>query len=229
MPRALLIFARHPSPGRVKTRLSPFLSPQEAAQLYDCMVRDLVARTAALGVDRYLLYEEGEGAEAYFREVGSGLLLIPQQGVGLGERLANAFTTLFSRGYGTLAVVGTDSPDLPLPFIQQAYERLESGEADVLLGPTEDGGYYLLALRGEEPELFREVPWSTEQVLEVTLQRAAEAGLRCELLPGWYDVDLPSDLTRPELADPGHDACRTRNYLLSLGKAVHQTRGKSAE
>ena len=221
MSRALLIFARRPYPGRVKTRLSPFLSPQEAAELYDCMVRDVVARTATLEVDdRYLLYEEGEGAEAYFRGVDSDLILLPQEGVGLGKRLTYAFSTLFRRGYGTLAVIGTDSPDLPLPFINDAFRRLESGEADVLLGPTKDGGYYLVALRGEEPELFRDVPWSTEQVLEVTLQRAEETGLRWGLLPRWYDVDLPSDLTELELADPGNDACRTRSYLLNLKKTV---------
>jgi uncharacterized protein len=76
----------------------------------------------------------------------------------MGERLTNAFTLLFSRGYTTLAVIGTDSPDLPLPFIHEAFQRLEAGEADVLFGPTEDGGYYLVASQMPHPELFREVP-----------------------------------------------------------------------
>ncbi len=217
MSRALLIFARCPQPGRVKSRLSPFLTPVESAELYDCMVRDLVVRTACLEVDdRYLLYEEGEGAVAYFRALGGGLILLPQQGEGLGERLANAFALLFSKGYTTLAVIGTDSPDLPLAFIQEAFERLDAGSVDVLFGPTEDGGYYLTAMQAPNPELFFEVPWSTDKVLEVSLLRATQAGLRSELLPLWYDVDKPLDLARAELNDTRHDACRTRNYLMKL-------------
>jgi uncharacterized protein len=217
MSRALLIFARRPQPGRVKSRLSPFLTPEESAYLYDCMVRDLVARTAGLEVDdRYLMYENAEGAEAYFRSLGGGLILLPQQGEGLGERLSNAFNLLFGKGYTTLAVIGTDSPDLPLAFIHKAFERLEAGSVDVLFGPTEDGGYYLTAMRAPNPELFNEVPWSTNKVLKVSLQRAKEAGLFAELLPHWYDIDEPSDLARAELTDTQHDACQTRDYLMKL-------------
>ena len=223
MSRALLIFARRPYPGRVKTRLSPVLSPRESAGLYDCMVRDLVARTVALEVDdRYLMYEEGDGAEAYFLALGGGLFLHPQQGEGLGERLTNAFDLLFGKGYTTLAVIGTDSPDLPLAFIHEAFEQLEAGSVDVLFGPTEDGGYYLAAMQGFHPELFLEVPWSTDKALEVSLQRAEEAGLRAGLLPRWYDIDEPQDLTRAELTDSRHGACLTRNFLLHLGKVFHQ-------
>jgi uncharacterized protein len=217
MSRALLIFARPPAPGRVKTRLTPFFSPQDAAELYDCMVRDVVTRTAALNLDaRFLMYEDHGEALEYFRKLDDGLLLLPQQGEGLGERLANAFAELFSRGYTTLAVIGTDSPDLPLSFIVAAYERLESGTADAVFGPTEDGGYYLAALTSAHPELFREIPWSSDRVLELSLQRATEAGLRPSLLPLWYDLDEPSDLSRAGLLTGQHDACRTRNFLLKL-------------
>lgn len=217
MSRALLIFARRPRPGRVKTRLSPFLSPEDAAALYDCMVRDIVTRTAALDVTgRFLFFEMEEGAEEYFRSVDGTLLLLPQEGEGLGERLVSAFREVFRRGYGEAAVVGTDSPDLPLSFIREAFGRLEGGAADVLFGPAEDGGYYLVALRGEEPEIFRDVPWSTERVLEVSLRRAADAGLRAGLLPRWYDIDGPADLARPELLDEGNGADRTRNWLKRL-------------
>ncbi len=186
------------------------------------MVRDIVGRTAGLEVNaRYLMYEDDEGAKDYFRELDEGLFLLPQVGAGLGERLANAFAQLFSRGYTTLAVIGTDSPDLPLAYMDEAFARLESGEEEVLFGPTEDGGYYLVALRCSHPELFQGVPWSTDKVLEVSLQRAAEAGLRAGLLPHWYDVDEPSDLTRSELLNGEHDACRTRSYLLNPGTAIH--------
>ena len=217
MSRALLIFARRPSPGRVKTRLTPPLSPEEAAGLYDCMVRDVVARTAVLDVDhRFLFFEEERGAEEYFRGIDERLRLLPQEGEGLGERLINAFRMAFGRGYGTAAVIGTDSPDLPLSFLQEAFERLESGGVDVLFGPAEDGGYYLAGLRRERPEIFRGVPWSTDKVLEVSLQQASEAGLRAGLLPRWYDIDVPSDLARPELGDAAAGAPHTRDFLARL-------------
>jgi rSAM/selenodomain-associated transferase 1 len=214
MSRALLIFARRPYPGRVKTRLSPFLTPEEAAALYDCMVRDVVARTAALEVDvRFLFYEDDEEAKGYFRGVDEKLVLRPQDGAGLGERLASAFAEIFSRGFRTAAVIGADSPDLPLPYISEAFERLESGTADIVFGPTEDGGYYLAALKAPHPELFRDVPWSTENVLAVSLHRTDEAGLRPSILPCWYDVDEPADLGRPGLQDEKNGAGRTRKFL----------------
>jgi rSAM/selenodomain-associated transferase 1 len=214
MSRALLIFARRPHPGRVKTRLSPFLTPEEAAALYDCMVRDVVARTAALEGDvRFLYYEDDGEAEVYFRGVDEALHLLPQDGAGLGERLANAFAEIFRRGFRTAAVIGADSPDLPLSYINEAFERLESGSADIVFGPTEDGGYYLAALKAPHPELFRDVPWSTDEVLAVSLHRADGAGLRPALLPCWYDVDEPADLARPGLQDKENGACRTRKFL----------------
>ena len=217
MSRALLIFARRPYPGRVKTRLTPFLTPEDAAALYDCMVRDVVMRTAALEVDtRFLFYEDDGEAEGYFRGVDKGLLLLPQKGDDLGERLANAFALVFSRGIRTAAVIGTDSPDLPLAYLKEAFDYVESKAADVVFGPTEDGGYYLAVLQAPRPELFRGVPWSTDQVLDVSLQRAEEAGLRPKILPSWYDVDEPSDLERPGLYDEQNRAPRTREFLKSV-------------
>lgn len=214
MRRALLIFARRPCPGRVKTRLSPVLTPHEAAGLYDCMVRDVVARTAAQQVDaRFLFFEDDGEAKGYFRGLDERLLLLPQEGAGLGERLANAFDVVFRRGFRIAAVIGADSPDLPVEFIKAAFEQLEAGAVDVAFGPTEDGGYYLAGLREPHPELFRDVPWSTEQVLAVSLQRASEIGLRPTLLPCWYDVDEPADLLRPGLLDEKNDVLRTRNFL----------------
>lgn len=224
MSRALLIFARRPLPGRVKTRLTPFLSPEDAAALYDCMVRDLVARSAELDADeRFLFFEKEQGAEEYFRDLDGRLRLLPQEGDGLGERLANAFAEVFGRGYLSAAVVGTDSPDLPLQYIGDAFERLATGEADVVFGPAVDGGYYLAAMNRSLPELFREVPWSTDQVLVTSLRRAAAEGLRAGLLPQWYDIDEPADLARPELLDEGSGAGLTRSFLARLSVAKQGT------
>ena len=214
MTSALLIFARRPSPGRVKSRLSPFLSPQEAAELYDCMLRDVIARSAGLEIaSRFLFYEDDEEAQGYFREIDDELLLLPQEGAGLGERLSNAFDEAFRRGFRKVAVIGTDSPDLPVAFIREAFLQLESGEAELLFGPTEDGGYYLAAMAAPHPELFREMPWSTDRLLAASLQRAAKLGLRSALLPQWYDLDEPADLERPGLLEEKSGALLTRQYL----------------
>ena len=214
MSRALLIFARRPHPGRVKTRLVPLLSPVEAATLYECMLRDVLARTRELaGMTRFLFYEDEPEAAGYFGGLDEGLQLLPQVGVDLGQRLADAFARIFAGGFPVAAVIGTDSPDLPLSFIDLAFAGLEAGRGDVVFGPAEDGGYYLAALKKPCPELFREIPWSTAAVLETSRTRAAAAGLNPLFLPRWYDIDVPSDLARPELHDEATGAPLTRQFL----------------
>lgn len=214
MPQALLIFARRPQAGRVKTRLAPVLTHEEAAELYDCMVRDVLAQSRELaGVSRFLFYEDTEGAIAFFRGIDAGLQVLPQEGLGLGIRLEKAFEEVFARGYSSVAVIGTDSPDLPLSFISQAFVALEEDQADVVFGPAEDGGYYLVALRKPCPELFRHISWSSSTVLEQSVSQANENGLRIALLPCWYDVDEPADLFRPRLIEKETRAPLTASFL----------------
>ncbi len=215
-PCALLIFARRPIPGRVKTRLSPPLSPEEAAELYRCMLLDILDRTSPLpGIDRLLFYVDEEGAEAYFRGVAPGCRLVPQAEGDLGARMAGAFRHVFAAGYGRAAVIGSDSPDLPLLFVTEALERLAAG-ADAVYVPSDDGGYCLLALRELHGVLFGGIAWSTAEVMGASLARGEEAALRVELLPEWYDLDTIADLHRPELTDAGNGAERTRRFLRRL-------------
>ncbi len=212
--KALIIFAKRPVPGRVKTRLSPPLSPEQAAELYRCMLEDILAKTATLaGVDKRIFYETDEDAAAFFSGIAAGMSCAPQEGKDLGERMANAFGELIAEGYGRVAIIGTDLPDLPLAYVEEAFGLLESGEVDAVFGPSEDGGYYLLAMREPHGELFRDVPWSTGKVLEKSLERANEAGVRVALLPVWHDVDTADDLHRPELLDAGNGAPRTREFI----------------
>lgn len=213
MKCALAVFAKTPIPGRVKTRLAPALSPAEGAELYRCMLFDTVARVRRLPVETVIFYD---GDEAFFRNAFPSLLLVPQREAGLGQRLESAFSELAALGYGNRVVIGTDAPDLPMPFIDEAFQRLEEG-IDAVFGPAEDGGYYLVALRGESRGLFRGVPWSTPEVLAESRQRAREAGLSTALLPSWYDVDSYADLFRPGLLDPHNDAPLTRSFLTDRG------------
>lgn len=213
MKRALAIFAKTPLPGQVKTRLTPPLSPEQGADLYRCMLLDTVARVRALPVDTFIFYH---GDQQFFREAAPGVELIPQHDSCLGGRLENAFAALTSMGYSARVVIGTDAPDLPVPFIEDAFSLLEKGN-DAVFGPAEDGGYYLVALGGAHGDVFRDIPWSGPQVLERSLERARQARLVTALLPSWYDVDGYEDLRRPGLTDPLNGAPLTRSFISGLG------------
>jgi len=215
MSKALIVFAKRPAPGRVKTRLTPPLSPEDAAELYRRMLLDLLAKAGQMAdVHRLVFYEQGAGASEFFADtVGKGESY-PQEGEGLGERLTAAFDRAFGLGYGAAAVIGTDSPHLPVAFMARAFELLDDLRVDAVFGPAEDGGYYLLAMKRLHRELFEGIAWSTPEVLKESLARAAAAGITTALLPLWHDVDTAADLLRPELVDPDNGAPLTREFIL---------------
>lgn len=219
MKRVLAIFAKTPLPGRVKTRLSPPLSPRQSADLYRCMLLDTIARVSTLGTDLVVFYE---GGREFFQQAAPGATLIPQQEGGLGVRLEHAFDALTALGFAARVVIGTDAPDLPLAYIEDAFALMETG-SDAVFGPADDGGYYLVALRGSYGLLFRDIPWSGEQVLGKSLQQAEASGLSASLLPPWYDVDGHADLLRPGLSDPANGAPLTRAVIAALGVGAQPT------
>jgi hypothetical protein len=216
----LLVFAKQPLPGRVKTRMTPPLSPEEAADLYSSMLLDVLDKCCRLpAAELLLLYENQPGSREFFSSLFPEEALFPQTGEGLGERLENAFSLAFSRGCRRAVVIGSDSPDLPIRHIENAFRLLEGGGQDAVFGPTEDGGYYLLGLTSPQPLLFRDIPWSTHKVLEASLEKCSEAGLRAELLPRWYDLDTADDLARLPLEQSGGEAPRTCRTVAALKKA----------
>jgi rSAM/selenodomain-associated transferase 1 len=184
------VFARAPEPGRVKTRLIPVLRAAEAAELYEALLLDTVevAESCARTV---VAFTPSGGRGVLARLLGGRRRLLPQGPGDLGERLGRVFEILCGKGQRVLAV-GSDCPALTAERIRTAAERL--GHADVVIGPALDGGYYLIGLRRPQPELFRDIPWSTGSVLDVTRSRAQEAGLRVELLETARDLDTPEDL-----------------------------------
>lgn len=212
MKRALAIFAKTPIPGRVKTRLCPPLSPRQCADLYRCMLLDTLGRVASLGYHIVVFYE---GDEPFFRTAAPGATLIRQQQGTLGVRLEHAFDEMAALGYRARVVMGTDGPDLPLQRIPEAFDLLERG-SDLVFGPAEDGGYYLVGLSGGYGTIFQEIPWSGPKVLETSLAQAKRSGLSVSLLPSWYDVDSYQDLIRPGLTDPDNGAPLTRAFLAKL-------------
>lgn len=196
---ALVVFAKAPVPGQVKTRLCPPLTPDEAATLHGSFVLDTLERTKAavtqfkLPFDRYLACAPSS-THVFFKimEERQGVKLIDQTGDDLGTRMAQTFESLFAHGYKHVLIVGTDVPSLPLELYKQAMTLLDSH--DLVLGPALDGGYYLIALNRPVPELFTGIPWSTDQVLRLTQEKASMLGLKSALLPPWRDVDTIDDL-----------------------------------
>jgi len=212
---ALLVIAKRPTPGQTKTRLTPPLTAEQAAALYECFLvdtLDLVRRVPE--TDPLIAYLPAE-ARAYFAALAPDFGLVLQEGAGLGERLDNALTGCLNRGYQRVAIMNSDGPTLPAAYLARAFEALRDG-ADIALGPSADGGYYLIGVKQPAPRLLREVRMSTPTVLADTLALAAEERLQVELLPAWYDVDEAADLARltRELADaPPEVAPRTRAFL----------------
>ncbi|HEX6883496.1 MAG TPA: TIGR04282 family arsenosugar biosynthesis glycosyltransferase [Planctomycetota bacterium] len=192
--RLTAIFAKHPTPGAVKTRLCPPLAPREAAHLAEAMLRDGVARARAGTFRTALVFAPAERAgwfQGAFPEVEEQW---PQVGAGLGQRLAHHVARVFERGLArTLVIVGSDQPLVPLARLEEAHARLEEG-ADCVLGPDLGGGYYLVGLRRSVPELFTEVRMSSADMAAATLRLARARGLSVAELPAHPDVDLPADL-----------------------------------
>jgi rSAM/selenodomain-associated transferase 1 len=192
---AVALFAKAPVAGRVKTRLVPPLTPEEAARVARALlVATLETLVATLPV-RWVLFLDGTADEELRALVTArGLTLRPQGEGDLGARLGAAFRALRAEGAARVIAVGADGPTLPPRLLGEAIDALL--ECDLVLGPTEDGGYYLVGTATSGDEIFRDIPWSTGSVLSTTLARAAESGRSVRLLPAWYDVDSVEDLRR---------------------------------
>ena len=193
--RIVIVAAKAPCAGSVKTRLCPPLLADDAARLAGAFLVDTWASATAgfLDADAALALE-GDPGDLPVEIRGAGRIL-GQSGNSLGARLVHMMEAPFAEGYGAVCVIGSDAPHLPAAFLLEAFGRLERG-ADAVLGPSDDGGYYLIGLPRPAPMLFDNIPWSTGAVREATLARAAEAGLSASLLPPWYDVDTAHDLRR---------------------------------
>lgn len=214
---ALLVVAREPVPGSTKTRLCPPLTPGEAARLYEMFLLDtLEIMRQVPGADRFIVYLP-EGAEGYFRALAPDFKLIPQIGSSLGVRLDNALSHCLKGDYKHAVIMDSDSPSLPSEYVRMAFSKLAG--SDGVIGPCEDGGYYLIGLNRPAPSLLRNVQMSTSKVMADTLVLAKNEGLRMSQLPEWYDVDDGNELgnLRQELQSrPGSCARHTRGFLEEL-------------
>jgi rSAM/selenodomain-associated transferase 1 len=190
---ALGIMTKAPQAGKVKTRLTPPLTPEEAAGLNVCFLRDLASsiekackQSPARGVGIYMPV----GAEAAYEDIlPERFFLIPQRGDGFGERLVAAMKDLLTVGFESICLINSDSPTVPaFSFAEAAKELLKLGDR-IVLGPSDDGGYYLIGMKKLHRRLFEEIDWSTDRVFAQTMKRAAETGLEVHQLPSGFDVD----------------------------------------
>lgn len=194
---ACIVMVKAPRAGAVKTRLVPPLSGAQAAAVAACFARDVVEGLRRLVPDLIVAYAPPGGRaplEALLPQ--GGLLWLEQRGADLGARLEAATAHAFALGFGPVVVTGTDSPTLPAAFVGRAVAALAAAQSEVVLGPTEDGGYYLVGLRQPAAGLFQNVAWSTPQAFRQTAANAARLDLRALELPAWYDVDTFPDLLR---------------------------------
>lgn len=209
--RALGIFAKKPQPGRVKTRLCPPLSPEQAAALYEVSLRETITVMAHGDFDLVLFHADGTD---WFAKSFPHLHRAPQRGEDLGARMANALEQLLKQ-YESAALIGSDSPDLPLALVGRAFSALDFGDPVII--PSCDGGYVLLGESSHHPDLFRGMPWSTPDVLEQTRRRAAERAIALREVGQWEDLDdLPSLKRLVQRSPSSKTAAFARTHLGDL-------------
>lgn len=191
----MVVVAKEPVPGKVKTRLTPALTQEEAATLYQCMLEDRIQEISCLDeIDLAIAYTPADAKGIFTRLTPPGFSFFSQRGKDLGERLSNIFIDTFAAGYETVAIIDSDTPDLPRSVIKESFQLLLSQKSEVVFGPCHDGGYYLIGMCRPHPELFDNIPWSTVHVLEATLERVKGKGLKSKLLAFWDDLDTFEDL-----------------------------------
>jgi rSAM/selenodomain-associated transferase 1 len=193
---ALVVMAKAPRPGESKTRLVPPLTFEEAAELARALLIDQTEHLAKIDAAELFIAFAPENSRALFAELmPARFSCFPQDGKDLGERMRQAFQTLFARGFGNIVLIGSDLPPIPLQTFSAAYASLGAGR-DIVLGPSEDGGYYLVGISRLVADIFEGIHWSRSDVLDRTLEKINRASLSYEILAPWRDIDTPEDLVR---------------------------------
>jgi len=224
---ALAIMAKAPKAGHVKTRLSPPLDSHQAAALNIAFLRDTIAcleEVEAAAAANVVISYTPAGEETNFAGiVPDDIPLVPQRGEGFGERLKYTAEDLFAAGFSAVCLIDSDSPTVPREAYVEAVQRLLTSEDCAVLGPSDDGGYYVIGVNASHPRLFDDIAWSTAAVARQTLQRASEIDLPVHSLPTWFDVDdsrtlarLYRELVIGDSVRAGFAAQHTGNYLRSF-------------
>ncbi|MBI5184706.1 MAG: TIGR04282 family arsenosugar biosynthesis glycosyltransferase [Nitrospinae bacterium] len=217
---ALAILAKCPIPGKAKTRLQPRISPEDSARLQEALILDTVFKARDIpGIDAFIGCPPSDG-KSFFKDLQkkTGIGTFLQKGETLGEKIQNVFREKFGQGYEKVAVIGVDSPTFPPEFLTEAALALD--ESDAVVGPTVDGGYYLVGMKGNFKPILPDGDMGHERVLQEALDRCERLGLKTSTLPPWYDLDAFPDL----------EFAATHIRLLKLAGKYHPRRtGKLLE
>jgi rSAM/selenodomain-associated transferase 1 len=217
--RCLILMAKFPEQGQVKTRLAAKAGDHHATELYTRFVLDLLQTLPSRGWSFRLALYPWEKKTEMAGIIGEDVIQIPQWGNDLGERMGNVFKDVFAEGCEDVIVVGSDVPDLPPEFIHEAFTAL--ADHDAVLGPACDGGYYLIGFRrkGFRDRIFDSLPWGMPEIFQLQMKHFQEQGLRVYILPPWQDIDTLADLKNMAdlaAATPFAES-RTMAYLKSAG------------
>ena len=188
MKRCLIVFAKEPRRGEVKTRLSRYLSTEQCLNLYKAFIKDTLNIAKRFKCEgRILAFESAKGSPFYLNSVGRRFTFYKQKGKDLGEKMHDAFRYAYRKKYQKIVIIGSDSPTLPSAFIKDAFEALRYSE--VVLGPSLDGGFYLIGLKKTCYAIFRGIKWSSRHVLTQVSKNLRNLNKNTAFLPEWYDVD----------------------------------------
>ena len=190
----ILVFTKYPKPGMVKTRLAEAIGFEKAAQFYTCMVFDTIEFVKQTRLPYTILFWPGEFELQVRERFGNEHSYAPQKGNDLSQRLINAFEMAFMQQYEYAVAIGSDSPDMPPGAIVKAFMMLKSDDA--VIGPTDDGGYYLIGFSKSsfDPKIFKDILWSTSEVLSQTDRHLRQNSQKVSLLGSWFDIDTIEDL-----------------------------------
>jgi rSAM/selenodomain-associated transferase 1 len=189
---ALIIIAKHPDKGSVKTRLSGMMTDEKRLKIYTFLLKSTFSRLGSInGVDTFIAFAPRQ-AERYFSSFG--LYLLPLPDGDLGVRMFHAFREVFSNDYQKAALVGVDIPDLSPHIIQMGFELLNN--SDIVFGPAQDGGYYLIGMKKPIHALFHEIPWSSEITLQKSMEKARNLGYTVSLTEKLSDIDTIEDVKK---------------------------------
>jgi len=215
--RAVVVMAKQPMPGSTKTRLVPPLTLVDAARIYECFLLDTLDLARSVPNASPMVAIWPHGSAGYFGELAPDIDQVQQVGDSLDERLDHVLRVCLSSGFDHVVAINSDSPTMPLARLESAFALLADDRTDMVLGPADDGGYYLMGWKRVISEVVRGVEMSTPRVLDDTLELARLAGVRVSLIDSWYDVDTAADLQRleRELRSAHMGGAHSQRFLIS--------------
>jgi len=227
----ILFFVKAPARGQVKSRIASLLGEAVVRELYRSFVLDMLQTVDQTGISSMICYYPAEAKAEVKSWLGRERSYLAQRGSDVGERMEHAFREAFSRGWTRAVLIGSDIPDLPASMLVEALDKLDGNDA--VIGPAEDGGYYLIGFRNDTflPEVFHGIPWSTDAVCTMTSAALARAGRTFHQLPRWRDVDTVHDLQDLHSRNAGTDfrRSRTMSCLATIRNRMTATEGHHGE